>query len=151
MSDDIQEVKLKCDIYWAFTSKPNDMSGKYQVNLCNLSDSACAALADMGIDVADASDAVNADGEPDENKRAMGKYITCKSNSPIWTFDADGDRLTEDVKIGNGSKAKALIRPYDWKYKNKKGTSASCRRLMITDLVEYESAGDGGLDDDDVL
>lgn len=150
MSEATAEVKIKCDVYWASLNKVNEMSGKYQVNLCNLSDSACAALSELGIDHIDASDAVKDDGEPDEAKRAMGKYITCKSNSPIWTFDADGDRLTEDVKVGNGSKAKALIRPYDWKYKNKKGTSASCRRLIITDLVEYTSA-DAGIDDDDVL
>jgi hypothetical protein len=35
-------------------------------------------------------------------------------------------------------------------YKNKKGVSPSLVKLVITDLVEYASAG-GSLDDDDVL
>jgi hypothetical protein len=63
-------------------------------------------------------------------------------------FDVDGEEITEE--IGNGSKAKALVTPYEWKYKNKKGISASLIKLVITDLVEY-SAGDLSANDEDVL
>jgi hypothetical protein len=42
-------VKFKCDIMWAQLAKVNDMSGKFQVNLCNLSDAAAKALEDLGI------------------------------------------------------------------------------------------------------
>lgn len=135
----MSELKIKCDVYWAQLKKINEMSGAYQVNLCNLSDAAAKALEEMGI-------TVNFD---EEKKAEMGKYITCKSkNRPMKAFDVDGEEITEE--IGNGSKAKALVTPYEWKYKNKNGISASLIKLVITDLVEY-SAGDLSANDEDVL
>jgi hypothetical protein len=135
----MNELKIKCDVYWAQLKKINEMSGAYQVNLCNLSDAAAEALEGMGI-------TVNFD---EEKKAEMGKYITCKSkNRPMKAFDVDGEEITEE--IGNGSKAKALVTPYNWTYKNKKGISPSLKKLVITDLVEY-SAGDLSANDEDVL
>jgi len=130
---------MKCDIFWAQHNKINDMSGRYQINLCNLSDAAVEALEGMGISVATGED----------KKADMGRYITCKSEKPMRVFDVGGDEITE--AIGNGSKAKAMVSTYSWTYKNKKGISPSLRKLVVTELVEY--AGDGGLyaDDEDVL
>ena len=141
MTDEKKKLKIKCDIYWAQLNKMNEMSGAYQVNLCNLSDAAAEALEEMGLSV----------NEDSEKKADMGKYITCKSkNKPMKAFDVDGDEITED--IGNGSKAKALVGTYSWTYKNKKGISASLIKLVITDLVEYEGGGVGiTADDEDVL
>ena len=141
MSEDFK-VKIKCDIYWAQTHKVNEMSNKYQINLCNLSDEAVKAFEAEGVTVL----------EGEEKKADMGRYITCKSNNPIRVYDADGMEIPADTLIGNGSKAKALVGSYEWKYKNKKGVSPSLKRLIITDLVEYEGAGGGAdLDDEDVL
>lgn len=133
-----ESVKIKCDVFWAQLNKVNEMSGKYQVNLCNLSDAAVSALEELGISVL----------EDKEKKADMGRYITCKSEKPMKAFDVDGDEITEN--IGNGSKAKALISSYSWTYKNKKGVSPSLKKLVVTDLIEY---ADGGLkaDDEDVL
>jgi hypothetical protein len=141
MTDEKKKLKIKCDIYWAQLSKMNEMSGAYQVNLCNLSDAAAEALEEMGLSV----------NQDSEKKADMGKYITCKSkNKPMKAFDVDGDEITED--IGNGSKAKALVGTYSWTYKNKKGVSASLIKLVVTDLVEYEGGGGGiSADDKDVL
>jgi hypothetical protein len=30
-------IPVKVDLYWAFLNEPNQMSEKYQVDLCNLS------------------------------------------------------------------------------------------------------------------
>lgn len=121
---------------WAQMNKINDLSGKYQVNLCNLSDAAVEALEGMDIEV--------------REKEGMGKYITCKSAKPMKAYDTDGDEITED--IGNGSKSKAIISSYEWKYKNKKGVSPSLKKLVITELVEYgEGKGGSSLNDDEVL
>ena len=127
-------VKFKCDIMWAQLAKVNDMSGKYQVNLCNLSDAAVKALEELSISVL--------------NKEGMGNYITCKSNTPIKAFDLEGEEIKE--LIGNGSKAKAVVNPYEWAYKNKKGVSPSLKKLVITDLVVYAD-GAGSIDDDELL
>jgi hypothetical protein len=83
------------------------------------------------------------------DKEGQGRYITCKSANPIKAFDNDGVELA-GVKIGNGSKAKAIITSYEWKYKNKKGVSPSLKKLVITDLVEY-GGGSADLDDEEVL
>lgn len=130
-------VKVKADVFWCQHDKINEMSGKFQLNLCNLSDAAAAALEQMGISVQ-----VGEDG-----KANMGKYITCKSTTPIRVHDVDGDEIKE--KIGNGSKAKALIGSYAWTYKNKKGVSPTLKKLIVTDLVEFGGSSDIG--DDDVL
>ena len=127
-------VKIKCEVFWAQLDKMNDMSGKYQVNLGKLSDKAVEALEAMGLSV--------------NEKEDMGKFIVCKSNSIMRAYDTDNDLVTE--KIGNGSKAKAIIKPYEWTYKNKKGKSPSLVKLVITDLVEYAST-DSAIEDDEVL
>jgi len=140
MTDEKKKVKIKCDIYWAQLNKMNEMSGAYQVNLCNLSDAAAEALEEMGLSV----------NQDSEKKADMGKYITCKSREkPMKAFDVDGDEITED--IGNGSKAKALVTTYRWTHKNKKGISPSLIKLVVTDLVEYSGSGGISADDEDVL
>lgn len=140
MADEKKKVKIKCDIYWAQLNKMNDLSGAYQVNLCNLSDAAAEALEEMGLSV----------NQDSEKKADMGKYITCKSREkPMKAFDVDGDEITED--IGNGSKAKALVTTYHWTHKNKKGISPSLIKLVVTDLVEYAGGGGISADDEDVL
>jgi hypothetical protein len=135
MSD--SKVKVKCDLFWAQLKKENEMSGKFQVDLCNLSDAACKALEDLGVEI-----------KSNKDKPEQGKYITCKSSKLIKAFDVDGDEIDEIV--GNGSKAKALISTYEWKYKNKTGVSPSLAKLVVTDLVVYEDAN-GGMDDGEVL
>jgi hypothetical protein len=132
------KIKIKADVFWAQLNKINEMSNKYQVNLCNLSDAAVEALEAMGVSVSIGED----------KKADMGRYITCKSNNPIRAFDTDGDELSE--LIGNGSKAKAVVGCYEWKYKNKKGVSPSLKKLIITNLVEYASEG-GSIDDEEAL
>jgi hypothetical protein len=131
---DNESIKIKCEVFWAQLDKMNDMSGKYQFNLGKLSDKAVEALEGLGLSV--------------NEKEDMGKFIVCKSNSPMRAYDTDNDQITE--KIGNGSKAKAIVKPYDWSYKNKKGKSPSLVKLVITDLVEYASA-DSDIEDDEVL
>ena len=139
MSEEKKAIKIKADVFWAQHNKVTDMSGKFQINLCNLSDAAVEALEDMGISVQTGED----------KKSDMGKYITCKSEKPIRVDDTDNDEITE--AIGNGSKAKALVSSYSWTYKNKKGVSPSLKKLVITDLVEYSAASGISADDEDVL
>jgi hypothetical protein len=48
---ELKPLKIEADIMWAFLDTPNNMSGKYQVDLCNLSKSAIKALEDSGVSV----------------------------------------------------------------------------------------------------
>jgi hypothetical protein len=122
--NEMDRVKIKADIMWAYLDRMNDMSQKYQVDLCNLSDAAVSALEGMGIRVA--------------QKEGKGYYITCKSKNEIRAYGSDGDEIEGKI-VGNGSKAVALIEPYAWTWKNKEGVSASLKKLVITDLQKYES------------
>lgn len=125
-------IKVNCCIYWAFTNKVAEMSGKYEVALCNLSDAAVTNLNGIGLEVRH---------QPDK-KPEQGHFIVCKSSLPMTVYDREGVEILEP--IGNGSKGIATIGPYDWTFKNKSGVSASLKRLVVTDLIALS-----GYDDDD--
>lgn len=129
------QAPVKATVMWAFLTRQNDMSGKYQVDLCHLSDKAVDVLEQMGLRV--------------NSKEDKGRFITCKSNHPIKVFDDKGKELDGNV-IGNGSECVATVGFYDWSFKGKKGVSPSLKKLKMTKVVEYapEAKDD---EDDDVL
>jgi hypothetical protein len=135
-----KSVVVQADIFWACTQHPNPSADKeqYTVNLSNLSDKAVKALEEMGIQVR--SDAVK---RPDE-----GHYITCKSNYKIDAFDAKGEAIPASIKIGNSSKATAIISSYEWTYRGKKGVSPSLKKLTINNLIEYKSNKDEEIEEE---
>ena len=51
----------------------------------------------------------------------------------------EGDDL---AKIGNGTIANVIIRPYDWTFKNKKGVGCGLQGIQVTELKEYRGASD---------
>lgn len=120
------KIKINATLEWANLSIPNEMSGKYQVDLCNLSDAAVAALSEMGVEA-----------RYREDKPEKGYYITCKSVRPIKAYDTDGN-VIEDL-VSNGSKATAIVGTYEWEFKKKKGISPSLQKLVVTDMVVYET------------
>lgn len=130
----MSNVTIRAVLMWAHLEKENDLSGKFQVDLTQLSDGAVEALENMGITV----------GFNDEKQH----FVTCKSTRPIKARDADGASL-EGVMIGNGSQAVAKVGPYEWKFKNKQGVSPSLNKLTVTDLEEYDGDEDDGGDNYD--
>jgi hypothetical protein len=134
-----KSVAVQADIFWACTQTPNPTSDKeqYTVNLSNLSDKAKAALEELGITVRSNS----------EKREAEGNYITCKSNYKIDAYDEKGEVIPADKKIGNGSKATAIVSSYEWNYRGKKGVSPSLKKLTITNLIEYKGSNVEELDD----
>ena len=134
-------IKLKGTVMWAFLNKENEMSGKYQLDICHLSEKAVEALEATGMKV-----------KLDSEK---GHFITPKSKFPIVAVDKDGDEIV-GVKVGNGSECGAVIDTYAWsnpRNKKEKGVSPRCTKLVITDLIEYASAETVTVDveDDDIL
>lgn len=136
----MEKIKVTATIEWAFLNMVSEMSGKYQVDLCNLSQAAVGALKEMGIEARYRDD-----------KAEKGYYITCKSSNPIKAYDEFGTLLGSDVAVGNGSKAHAVISFFDWKFKNKTGRSPSLMKLVIYDLKEYQSEGGDVVDVDNGL
>jgi hypothetical protein len=142
MSNEAPNVMVKCDLFWPNLTHPNklDSRGRYTVDLANLSDAAVTAMEDMGIPVNNKGD-------------ERGSYVTCKSINKYRAYRSDGSewlikgrtpRDEEDdpesgVIVGNGSKAKCLVGYYDWEYLKKKGRSATLKRLVIDEVVEYQA------------
>ena len=120
-------VKFEAEVQWAFFTKKNEMSGKYQVDLTNLSENAVKALTDAGLEPRNR-----------EDKPEKGWYITVKSTNEIKAFDPKGNQITD--LIANGSKATALVKPYEWKFQSRTGISPSLQRLVITDLRVYNGS-----------
>ena len=128
MTKEIKPIKLKAEVMWAYLNERNEMSNAYQVDLCQLSKAAVDALSEMGVEA--------------QHKDGKGFFINCKSkNYPIEALNPDGSRINADIRIGNGSKVTAVVGSFDWTFKNKKGTSASLKKLVVTDLVQF-MAGD---------
>jgi hypothetical protein len=135
---EIKPVKIEAEIQWAFFDRVNDMSGKFQCDLANLSDKAVQALEAIGLEP-----------RKREDKPEKGWFLTVKSNYAIQPYDKEGNEVKDTV--GNGSKAVALIKPYSWTWKNKKGVSASLAKIVITDLVKYNADAAADDMDDDIL
>lgn len=125
----IKPIPVKVDLYWAFLSEPNQMSEKYQVDLCNLSKEAVKRLMDMGMDV-----------KNDPKKPDQGFFVTAKSKLyPILAVDEKGNKI--DAKVANGSKGVAFIKPYEYTFKGKKGVACGVSKIVITELIEYKPEG----------
>lgn len=128
-------IKVACEFMWVFADKVSETSNKYQADICNLSADAIKALTAEGIEVRNLP-----------NRPEKGNFITVKSIHPITVVDGEGNQLLD--KVGNGSKGYAVIQPYAWSFKGKKGISAGAAKLVVTHLVSYGGAED---DDSDIL
>ena len=127
--DVTKPLPIQADLFWAALDEPNKLSGKYQVDLSNLSKDAVKTLMDMGINV-----------KNDAKKPDQGFYITAKSKLyPITAVDEKGNFIK--VKIANGSKAVALIKPFDYNFQGKKGVGVGVSKLIIKELIEYKPEG----------
>lgn len=126
-------VKVACDLFWVFNNKVSEMSGKYELSLCNLSPAAVTNLEGLGIPV-----------RFREDKPEQGHFVVCKSTLPMEIVDQHGTKI--EGLIGNGSKGIATVSPWAWTWKNKEGISASLKKLVVTELVSL-----GGDDDSEVL
>lgn len=127
MNDQVKPITIKADVMWAFLTRQNELSGKYQVDLTNLSAGAVTALESMGLKV--------------KNKDDRGSYITCSSRNPIKAYNPSSDEIPGDI-IGNGSKARAVVGFYDWTFSGKAGRSPSLLKLVVDELEMYEG-GEG--------
>jgi len=136
---DNKPVKIAGQLFWAnwmkeFNTKFNDDNTKYECTIGNLSDKAAEALKELGINI--------------KNKDIMGNYIVAKSKFVFEPVDSDGNPVSID-KIGNGTKVQALISSYRHKMSSKFGAAPSVKKLIITELVEYNPEGSGADDEDD--
>ena len=122
-------LPIQADIFWAALDEPNKLSGKYQVDLSNLSKEAVRELEAQGINV-----------KNDPKKPDQGFFVTAKSKLyPITAVDEQGNFIK--AKVANGSKAVALIKPYKYNFQGKAGVGVGVSKLIIKELIEYKPEG----------
>ena len=125
------------ELMWPFLYERNKLSGKYQVDLVNLSPEAVEAIEKTGVSV--------------RQKDDKGFYVTCKSkNYEITPHDKNGDVIPSSIKVGNGSKASIMVKPYSWKSPTgQSGMSLGISKLVITDLNKYEAPENNQISEDE--
>jgi hypothetical protein len=115
-------------------------TGKYGVQLTNLSDRALERLEELGVETKQ---------KPDD-KYARGKFIECKSQYPIDNsgkfnilFEDDGKTPFEGSprEIGYGSVVRAKIKAY-------KGRDGVCRPSLVSMAIEELAKPEVSVDED---
>ncbi len=132
-SAEMKPLKIAGQLFWAnwmkeFNTKFNDDNTKYECTLGMLSDKAASALDDIGVKV--------------KEKDIMGKYIVGKSKFVFEPVFEDGTPVPIE-KIGNGTKVYALVSSYRHKMSAKFGAAPSIRKIVVTELVEFNNDDDG--------
>jgi len=133
---DNQVIKVAATVSFPSMTRPNQMSGKYSIQLSNLSDAAVEKLEELGISVKFKDDAYN-----------RGRFIECKSSFPIdnskfETVVDDAGLPLDSNKVGPGSKVEALLKPFDWTMGNRSGTSPRLMKLVVREIAKAESLED---------
>lgn len=125
------------ELMWPFLYERNKLSGKYQVDLVNLNKEQVEAIEKTGVLV--------------KQKEDKGFYVTCKSsNYEITPYDKSGEVIGSGVKVGNGSRADLVVKPYSWKSPTgQSGMSLGISKLIVKDLNVYNP--DAVVEDDETL
>lgn len=127
----IETVKLvDVELQWACLNHTNDLSGKYQVDLVNLTEENQNKLLSLGPVRLRTRD----------DKPEKGTFITAKSIHPILSVDASGAPVT--AKVANGSRGNVVCSVFAFKRKSPDGQThgLSIAKLIVTDLKEFEPA-----------
>ena len=126
-----KQAVIKGVLEWAHLAKPNEMSGKFQVDVCQLDKDTVKQLKALGLEVQDGKA---------KGKEGKGFYVTPKATRPVTIVDAKKNSIDVAESIGNGTTAKVAIRAFDYNYKGKSGVGAGLQAIQIIELVEYSQS-----------
>ena len=132
---------------WACVHSPNQLSNKYQIDICQLDKKDIKALEDSGVTVKNGSG----------DKAGKGSYVTAKTVRPPKIMDAAKKEWPNTIMIGNGSTVKCSVTPFEWVFQKKSGVSVSLNAVMVLDFkdsgmssVDLEAEDGFVLDDLDI-
>lgn len=126
-------------VFWAHVRKPNDLSGKYQLDL-SIDDATAKKIKDAGI--TPKKEEKNLGTENDRGTYVtLTRSATNKEGMPMPPPVLDGKKnpVPDNIMIGNGSVVNVVTHVYDWTFKNKKGKSLGLDAIQIKSLVEYNN------------
>ena len=118
---------------WACVHAPNQLSNKYQIDICQLDKKDALALSESGVEVKSGSG----------DKAGKGNYVTAKTVRPPKVMDAAKKEWPPTIKIGNGSTVKCSVTPFEWVFQKKSGVSVSLNAVMVLD---FKDAGMSSVD-----
>jgi len=131
----MKPVKVIGQIFWARHDTPYD-DGRYGVDIGFLSEKAIEKLQEEAL-----LDVKYKDGSEEQQH-----YVTCRSNHPIKMVDMEGNPVKG--RIGNHSECIAIVSPYEYTFKNKKGVGAGVRSpIVVTKLIPYAPKSSPEMDD----
>jgi hypothetical protein len=133
-----QAITISCELFWAKLDKVDQMSGKYSVKLCNISERAADALGNLGIEV-----------KYDPKHEEYGRYVNVKSQFVIPAYDVHGDQIKDP--LGNTTRANVKVKARQWEYQRKKGVACDIIKLTVTDFVPMASKSNNDEGNDEVL
>ncbi len=135
-----QSMVIKGTAQWVDVHKPNDLSGRFQVDICQLDKATVKKLEDVGVNV----------NKGENGKAYKGFFIVAKTKRRPKVMDAAKNIWPSNLKIGNGSIVKCSITPYDWNFKKKVGIGASLNSLMVIDFkaADMDETDDLEVEDD---
>ena len=133
-------VKIKATVAFPSMTRLEEMSGKYSVQLANLSSAAVDRLESLGMNV-----------KFKEDDYGRGQFITCTSKYPIdnskfpTVVDDQGLVLDPDL-VGPGSKVEVVLKTFEWEFKGKRGTSAYVQKMVVNEVAQNQGTADVGED-----
>lgn len=134
------QVKIKATVSFPSLTRVDQMSGKYTIQLGNLSSAAVEKLEELGVNPKFKEDSYN-----------RGQFIECKSKYPIdnskfrTVMDSEGLPIDPE-SVGPGSKVEALLRTYDWSMGGSSGVGTRVIKLIVTELAQAETLASEGDD-----
>ena len=123
-------ITFNATLYWNCMANVNDMSGKYQADLGNLSEKAAKALTQLGV-------TVKTDPHKNPDYDDKEQFIVGKSKFPIKVAFNENVDPVEIPAIGNGSRVKATIQPYNHQNVAKYGMGVGLNKVVVTELSIY--------------
>lgn len=151
MAQDAKKIVVKGTLVWPFLARTNELSGKYQVDIANLDKEIAISLKKLGVNIRKEDEKKLKEREENgATSYNRGLFFTAKSSEQFFTvYNGSRDNILEDTSIvGNGTKAKVLVKliPYNNKFGN--GIFAGLGDILVTDLVEYHDSSDDLFDDE---
>ena len=133
-----ERVTVRAVVNFPKFETTDEMSGKYQVVLGNLSPAAVEKLEELGIKVR-------------QDNGEMGATIKPTSKWPIIPVDVDGNSfMGATSQIGYGSVVRATIKPFAYNVGGNSGVSPKIERIVIEELAVPQDGG-GNFEEGEVL
>lgn len=127
-------ILKNCKVKWAKLVKPDEMSGKWSINLY-LTAEQLSNLKAEGIEPK-----IDKDDVPFVQATRKTKSTKGNEFDPPRVVDVSRKPFTKN--IGNGSVCNVIVSIYDWEFNKKKGKGLWLEAVQVVDLKEHAGTED---------